>query len=112
MFGLGSDDGQMMVTIQSHKAITLDAQIGSDFVLQTTPEKLSYSLGVEWNSGDGSDSANADSAPIPTFNAYKKIDLSLTFYADATGLVKFPKGHEEDFGKDDEPTIKAYLDKL
>ncbi len=113
MFG-GSDDGQMMVTIESHKTITLDAQIGDTFTMQTTPEKLNYSLNVDWNSGDGGEASGAsgESAPIPTFNAYKKITLEFVFHADATGLVKFPEGHEDDFGSDDEPTIKAYLDKL
>ena len=63
MFG-GSDEGQMRVNIKSYEEITLDTQVGETFVLQTTPDKLSYTFGLDWSSGDSSENMQGESAPF------------------------------------------------
>ena len=104
MFGLGSDEGQMMVTIEAHTCITSTQRSGMYSPCQTTPEKFSYTwVSMEQGGGDEHNGESAPSLPL----MLKKIDLSLTFYADATGWSSFPEGHENDFGEDEDQLLRS-----
>ena len=100
----GSDAGIERLTITAHqlKDCSDGAKPEKTFKCQVNPEKLKYKFGVkavgQQEEGEVSSLGGAGQSAAPNaFTTYNEMILHFQFHADATGILPFPKGYEDEF---------------
>jgi hypothetical protein len=113
------EDTLLRLVITSHKKLDCtDAEMNT-FEVQTNPENVEYSFGVEDPSGgSGGDkkagnmtgTPGSSGGPPAVFQGYNKMGLDFKFYADATGIVPIKEGMKSQFLKGaTTPSIREHL---
>lgn len=116
--GGGSDANMVRMEINSYKMIDLSGDKVGTFKLQTNPENISYSFGVEDDRESG-DTKGGDltppigaAAPPTAFKGFQKMGLTFKFYADATGIIPIPEEIKGEFDNGGKPSIRKHLQNL
>lgn len=106
----GSDSGLQRLKIECHELIDCSGTAKETLVLQTNPEKLDYSFGID-SGNDAANATNAEgvSAPPPVFSGYQKMMMNFSFFADATGIVPVNEDNKSLIEISGTPSIKKIL---